>query len=108
VARKAECLTDGYEPLPSILRQHITIKELSFPQSKRKEELTLPSSLQLSDTFLTFGKIDEGTSTLTRPSTVTSLTDIVMLINAPVLTAPTTEQLSPGPSCLQSIAWFLC
>jgi hypothetical protein len=90
--------------LPSI-RCHRTLTEGAFATERQKKRGAFaPLFLQHSDTFLTFGKFDEGISTLTSPFAVTGLADTAMLINAPVLTASTTEQLSSGPSCLKSIA----
>jgi hypothetical protein len=94
----------GMTRLPSI-RCHRTLTKGALATERQKKKGPFgPFLLQPSDTFLTFGKFDEGISTLTSPFAVAGLADTTMLINAPVLTASTTEQLSPGPSCLKSIA----
>jgi len=47
---------------------------------KRKEELTLPSSLLVSDALVSLERIDRENSPLTSPSAVASLADIARLL----------------------------
>jgi len=78
VARKAECLTDGNEPLPSILRQHTTTESYSSHGQKKKGAYA--PLLFVGLRYAGFSNSDRENSPLTSPSAVASLADIARLL----------------------------